>query len=170
MKKLFFLFTFLPLFFSCENENVQELEKNNTNVTGRSSCLSVQNQSIAIWYYPVSGHAMRCEVWCERNNPSSTAIRLKSKTTHYEWKDGQFRIRNTSAVFAKISVSNSLQLGGGYMDHSNNNNNWYVATTNWVDLFPVYPHIGTCFTSESTHKIKVNGIWYERIINLNDHW
>lgn len=161
--KLLFSVSFL-FFISCETENLND--NTNTIQESKNSCIDVKDRSISIWHYPVSGHAMKCEVWEDRILLSDCAS-FRSRTTHYKWENGTFKVKKINSVYAKINGSNQWPYWA--MSDDNNNINWHVATTNWIS-----PHQNVwdekCYSIQSTHRIRVNGVLYERTINLNDHW
>lgn len=76
MKKSLFLFILLPLCFSCENEDTQEQRANNF---ANKACM-MGPKSLSIGFYPVSGHAMKCEAWLSSAYPLN-GQKLKCKTT-----------------------------------------------------------------------------------------
>lgn len=173
MKKLI-LFTclFVIMLLSCDYDDERTInEEKKQTIIHKGTCIDLSStKTLDIWSYPVNGHAMRCEVWGAPNNSTFTSIKLKSRTTHYKLINGIFKTRNTSSVYAKIVGSNSFLYGGGASSDFNNNNNWYRASTNWIFLNQQPNYSGVCFSGESIHKVKIAGVWYEKVLKINDFW
>lgn len=139
----------------------QDSKSFTVNVQDKPIC-DKKNRDRSIWTYPVSGHAMRCEIWANHGNFNR---QYGSRTTHYEWKNNKWKEKKAAEIFAQIKgghFTNDCATAHSADVSDNEKSNKSTDVRYWVN--EMYGHK---FESiRSTHKVKIGSTTHEKTVFL----